>query len=121
MTIRILFREPAVLFDLGNTPAAYYRSDQFQPILETAINAVLEELKSRIIPTVSAEMAIQSATAENREAPDGQFSPQAARLERVFEIPLAADTLDRKLSQTDYAERRIEDLQGLLQLFEADA
>jgi hypothetical protein len=30
----------AVLFDLGNTLAAYYRRDEFQPILERALDNV---------------------------------------------------------------------------------
>jgi len=36
----------AVLFDLGNTLAAYYRRDEFQPILERAVDNVLTELRA---------------------------------------------------------------------------
>jgi len=42
-------RQPfaAVLFDLGNTLAAYYHAEQFRPILEAAVRNVLAELQRR--------------------------------------------------------------------------
>jgi len=81
----------AVLFDLGNTLAAYYHADQFRPILAAAIAAVRDELASRGLCEVSVEAALHAAIAENQEAPDYRFRPMIGRLERIFQTPLAAD------------------------------
>jgi putative hydrolase of the HAD superfamily len=83
--------KPAVLFDLGNTLAAYYRADEFRPILETAITRVSDELRERRLAEVSLEAALSAAWAENREAPDFRFRPMADRLERIFGISLSHD------------------------------
>ncbi len=40
-------RQRAVLFDLGNTLAAYYHASDFGPILTQAISAVRDELSRR--------------------------------------------------------------------------
>jgi putative hydrolase of the HAD superfamily len=74
----------AVLFDLGNTLAAYYRRDEFQPILERAVDNILAELRGRSIVTVERVSALASAAAENREASDFRVTPMAERLERIF-------------------------------------
>jgi len=74
----------AVLFDLGNTLAAYYRRDEFQPILERAVDNVLAELRTRGIVTVDRDSALASAAAENREASDCRVTPMAERLVRIF-------------------------------------
>lgn len=79
--------KPAVLFDLGNTLAAYCGRDEFQPILETAVANVLEELCSRNIDTVDYNEAIVAAAAENREAADFRFRPIGERLIRIFRLP----------------------------------
>jgi putative hydrolase of the HAD superfamily len=84
--------KPALLFDLGNTLAAYYHSEQFQPILERGIAAVSSELESRGLSHVTFDAAFASAIAENREAPDFRFTPMAERFERIFDIDLSEDS-----------------------------
>jgi len=81
----------AVLFDLGNTLAAYYHASEFGPILADAVGAVRAELDLRGLGNVTCEAALEAAAAENREAPDHRFAPLAARLERIFAVPLADD------------------------------
>lgn len=80
--------QPAILFDLGNTLAAYYHADEFAPILQRSVDAVLAELATLGLATVPRELALRSALQENREAPDHRFRPMAGRLERIFGIPL---------------------------------
>jgi putative hydrolase of the HAD superfamily len=82
----------AVLFDLGNTLAAYYHKGEVRPILAEAIRAVRDELSNRGLCEVSFESALGSAVTENREAPDYRFTPMIDRLERVFRVPLAHDS-----------------------------
>ncbi len=79
---------PAVLFDLGNTLVAYYRSDEFLPILRGAVSDVLGELDSLGLANVSFEHAYAAATKENEEEPDFRFKPLTGRLERIFGISL---------------------------------
>lgn len=85
--------KPAVLFDLGNTLAAYYDADQFQPILKVAIATLLGELESRGLSRVSFDDAFACAIDENKEAADFRFTPMAERFERIFQISLAEDAL----------------------------
>jgi len=89
--------KPAVLFDLGNTLAAYYRPEEFRPILDVSIAGVLEELRSRGLTQVTMEAVISAAVAENREAADFRFGPMADRFARIFGIPVADDA---SLAQT---------------------
>jgi putative hydrolase of the HAD superfamily len=81
--------KPAVLFDLGNTLAAYYHPDQFEPILREAIGEVLNELEALTLPAVDPNAAFAAAKAENQEAPDHRFTPMADRLERIFGVSLS--------------------------------
>jgi putative hydrolase of the HAD superfamily len=81
----------AVLFDLGNTLAAYYRPSQFGPILEHAIRAVLEELRRRDLAAIDFDAAIAIARTENREAGDFRFSPMEDRLIRIFGLSATLD------------------------------
>jgi putative hydrolase of the HAD superfamily len=83
----------AVLFDLGNTLAAYYHPSEFRPILANAIGSVRDELSRRGLSSVSLESAINAAINENREAPDHRFAPMIDRLERIFQVGLATDPL----------------------------
>jgi len=83
----------AVLFDLGNTLAMYYHADEFRPILAKAIGAVHDELSDRGLCKVLLESAVDAAIHENREAPDYRFAPLIDRLERIFQVPLATDSL----------------------------
>jgi putative hydrolase of the HAD superfamily len=79
----------AILFDLGNTLAAYYHASEFRPILEDAIGGVRDELGSRCLCDISLEAALEAAIAENSEASDYRFRPMIERLERIFQVPLA--------------------------------
>jgi putative hydrolase of the HAD superfamily len=74
----------AVLFDLGNTLAAYYRPAEFEPILIRSVQAVGEELRRRGISTPAPELAIEKARHENREAEDFAFTRMEDRLVRIF-------------------------------------
>ena len=84
--------KPAVLFDLGNTLAAYYHTNEFQPILRRSISAVSDELASRGLLSVSLEAAFSSAQRENVEAADLRFNPMIERFERIFRFSLAAES-----------------------------
>jgi len=84
----------AVLFDLGNTLAAYYRPSQFGRVLELA---VLGELLQRELRAIDFETAIEIARGENREAADFRFSPTEARLIRIFGL---SETLDARVLRT---------------------
>ncbi|MGD8340975.1 MAG: HAD family hydrolase, partial [Gammaproteobacteria bacterium] len=83
--------KPAILFDLGNTLAAYYRARDFMPILEESVGSVLAELEARELTTVSLDAAIESAAAENRESSEFRVTPLGQRLERIFRVSLADD------------------------------
>ena len=87
----------AILFDLGNTLAAYYRREEFRPILERAVAKVWKELQSHGIKTVSYEKALQAAIAENREASDFRVTPMTVRFERIFRIVLGETPLSMTL------------------------
>ncbi len=76
----------AVLFDLGNTLVAYYRRDEFMPILERIISNMHSELRSRNLVSIEYDIALKRAIAENREASDFHFIPLADRLSRIFEL-----------------------------------
>lgn len=81
--------KPAILFDLGNTLAAYYHSEQFQPILKLAVRNLLTELESLDLSSVAFDEALESAKAENKEAADFRFTPMAERFERIFKVSLS--------------------------------
>lgn len=81
----------AVLFDLGNTLAAYYRPSEFPPILADAIRAVRDELAVRGLCDVPLDAALHAADAETGDAPDHRVTPMVERLERIFRVPLAND------------------------------
>jgi putative hydrolase of the HAD superfamily len=83
----------AVLFDLGNTLAAYYHTSEFRPILAEAIGAVRDELSRRALCRVPLESAVNAALNENREASDYRFTPMIDRIERIFQVALATDPL----------------------------
>ncbi len=77
----------AVLFDLGNTLVAYYRREEFGPILERSIANVLTQLDARGIPAASRSGALARAVAANRERADFGFAPMIERLAGIFELP----------------------------------
>jgi len=116
----------AVLFDLGNTLAAYYHSSEFHPILTNAIGAVRKELSRRGLCRVSLESAMAAAGTENREASDYRFTPMIGRLERIFQLSLADDpalaaTICERFLAPIFAVGRVYDdaLPALAQLREA--
>jgi HAD superfamily hydrolase (TIGR01509 family) len=76
----------AVLFDLGNTLVAYYRREEFGPILERAIDDVLAELTARGIQTVDRATALARAAVANRERADLRFAPMLDRLVGIFDL-----------------------------------
>ena len=79
-------RPAAVLFDLGNTLASYYRRDEFAPILERAVAGAHEYLLTAGHAVGGFEPALARAITENREAADFRFAPLADRLARIFEL-----------------------------------
>ena len=81
----------AVLFDLGNTLAAYYRTSEFRPILAEAMGAVRDELTRRGLCRMSAASIMAAAVTENREAPDYRVTPMTDRFERIFQVSFADD------------------------------
>lgn len=90
----------AVLFDLGNTLAAYYTREQFGPILERAVDGVRQHLLAAGRRVVPFDVALARAVAENREAPDFKFAPMADRLARIFDVePTARARLDAALCE----------------------
>ncbi len=98
----------AILFDLGNTLVGYYQRDEFQPILQQAVDRIQEELSVRGISKVSGQAAMESALNENREARDCRFYPLANRLEKIFDICLnsnaeLSDSLCRKFLEPIFA------------------
>lgn len=89
---------PAVLFDLGNTLAPYYHSDEFQPILRQSIACVAEELRRAGLLSVNHDSAIAAAMLENRESADFRFTPMIERLSRIFTLGIRAiGSLDHRL------------------------
>jgi len=102
----------AVLFDLGNTLAAYYRRDEFQPILERAVDNILAELRARGIVTVDRESALAAAAQENREASDFCVTPLTERLVRIFgpwQDDSLADVLCERFLEPIFAIARVYD------------
>lgn len=81
----------AVLFDLGNTLAAYYHPTEFRPILMEAIGAVRDELSRSGLCQMSQESAVAAAGTEDHDAADYRFMPMIDRLERIFQVALAHD------------------------------
>jgi putative hydrolase of the HAD superfamily len=97
-------RPAAVLFDLGNTLAAYYRRDEFAPILERAVAAVRDHLLAAGHRAAELKPALERAAAENRETADFRFTPMGDRLARIFELGAAA----RGEDETALCERFLE-------------
>lgn len=77
----------AVLFDLGNTLAAYYRREDFLPILERAVARTLARLRATGFANVAQDEAMARAVAENCESADARCTPLTDRLARIFVLP----------------------------------
>lgn len=87
----------AVLFDLGNTLAAYYHVTEFEPILARCVQVVLLELQRRGINSPGFDDALTAARAENTEAADFRFSPMEQRLVRIFGLQGSSGSLREDL------------------------
>jgi putative hydrolase of the HAD superfamily len=76
----------AVLFDLGNTLAAYYHADEFRPILERGLQNVLDELQRRGRTGPAFDAALAAALQLNQEPKDLRVRPLAGRLTALFDV-----------------------------------
>ena len=74
----------AVLFDLGNTLAAYYERQEFPAILREAILRVRDRLAGADALRVSEDVMWRRTSGENHEAPDHRVRPLEGRLGRIF-------------------------------------
>jgi len=74
----------AVLFDLGNTLVAYYRANDFAPILRESIDGVCDFLAERTSVVVDRDRAFQHALELNIEDPAYRVRPLAGRLIEMF-------------------------------------
>jgi putative hydrolase of the HAD superfamily len=81
----------AVLFDLGNTLAAYYYAEEFRGVLERGLRNVLDELQRRGRPGCDFDAALAAALQLNQEPKDLRVRPLAGRLATVFDITEEAD------------------------------
>lgn len=81
----------AVLFDLGNTLAAYYHVDEFAPLLERGIRNVLGELQRRGLAAPDFDAALNEARLLNAERKDLRVYPLAQRLARLFGVDAGGD------------------------------
>jgi putative hydrolase of the HAD superfamily len=82
----------AVLFDLGNTLAAYYHADQFRAVLERALRSVLDELERRGRTGHDFDAALAAALQLNQESKDLSVRPLAGRLAALFDITESTDS-----------------------------
>lgn len=86
----------AVLFDLGETLAAYYTRPEFPPILQEALDRVGAALVGRGLPVPAADEIAARAADENHEAPDFRVRPLDERLARIFAVPGTALDADAR-------------------------
>ncbi len=76
----------AVLFDLGNTLAAYYTRKEWPSVLEQSIAEVSDFLRAHGIPVPSHDEVWARVAEENHEAPDCRVRPLDGRLIRIFAL-----------------------------------
>jgi putative hydrolase of the HAD superfamily len=81
----------AVLFDLGNTLAAYYHADDFRPILERALRNVLDQLQHNGRPVPAFDATLAAALQLNQEPKDLRVRPLAGRLAGLLDMTETAD------------------------------
>jgi putative hydrolase of the HAD superfamily len=81
----------AVLFDLGNTLAAYYHADEFRTVLERSLQCVFKELQDRGRSGGDLEAAVTAALQLNQERSDLRVRPLAGRLATLFDITEATE------------------------------
>jgi putative hydrolase of the HAD superfamily len=87
-----------VLFDLGNTLAAYYHAEAFGPVLEACVRNVLDELSRHGRAGIGFEQALDAACAQNQEAADFRVRPLAPRLAAIFAVDVHETQLLAALS-----------------------
>jgi putative hydrolase of the HAD superfamily len=87
----------AILFDLGNTLAAYWPRAEFPIILRAAILAARSCLDEEGLPTIPAEVMWQRVQEEDHSAPDHRVRPLEERLVRIFglDVRSSGDLMDR--------------------------
>lgn len=85
-------RTRAVLFDLGNTLVAYYRAEDFAPVLREAIVGISGELQRRGFPQ-DRNRLLERARTLNRERDDHRVWPLAERLREIFGPPASDPAL----------------------------
>jgi putative hydrolase of the HAD superfamily len=79
-------RFKAVLFDLGGTLVEYYKSSEFQDILERAMNDIQEVLFEKMAITYEHDDLWKRVEEENREAGDFRVRPMEDRLVNIFQL-----------------------------------
>ncbi|HME56577.1 MAG TPA: HAD family hydrolase [Candidatus Lokiarchaeia archaeon] len=79
-------RFKAVLFDLGGTLVEYYKSSEFQDILERAMNDIQQFLFEKMATTYEQDALWKRVEEENREAGDFRVRPMEDRLVNIFEL-----------------------------------
>ncbi|HTQ99711.1 MAG TPA: HAD family hydrolase [Candidatus Acidoferrum sp.] len=103
-------RHAAILFDLGNTLAAYYRKEEFNPVLQRCVAAASRELTRMGLPAPTPEIAFAAALQQNREAADHRFLPLSPRLQRIFGVDVVtADMLCNAFMQPIFATASLYD------------
>ncbi|MHB8763207.1 MAG: HAD family hydrolase [Deferrisomatales bacterium] len=105
-----------VLFDLGNTLAAYFESRHFDAVLEESLVGVAQHLDARGLLRLSAEEARHAARGEDRERDDHRVRPLAGRLGRIFGLAeedlaggLGAELCRRFMAPVSARARRYDD------------
>src|SRR5262249_19645012 len=88
------------------------RRDEFQSILERALDNVIAELRARGVAAAGRAAVLQAAAAEDREASDYRVLPMHERLARIFALapdhPLL-DVLCARFLEPTFAIARVYD------------
>jgi len=79
-------RFKAVLFDLGGTLVEYYKSSEFQGILEMAMNEIQQLLFEKMAIIYEQDDLWKRVEEENREAGDFRVRPMEDRLVNIFQL-----------------------------------
>ena len=79
-------RFKAVLFDLGGTLVEYYKSSEFQDILERAMNDIQQLLFDKMATTYEHDDFWKRVEEENRESGDFRVRPMEDRIVNIFQL-----------------------------------
>lgn len=100
----------AVLFDLGNTLVAYYRKEEFAPVLQQCVQGLLLQLQKSGMAVPDFDSVYVAALRENREAADHRFAPLWPRLQRILAVDGADDAaLTAAFMQPIFATAKVYD------------